>query len=100
MPYAEVLRRVLDESDDAFSSSDEEIVGDVNIDGQHLVWIRPSLRCGPNLNVEPCLLDSALLYDDEVGEVSDAIFLISVLFCVKFLANINFSIGVRKLTGI
>lgn len=30
-PFAEVLRRVLDESDDMFSSSDEEVIGNIEI---------------------------------------------------------------------
>lgn len=80
---SEVLRRVLKDSDDEFSSSGDEVIGDIKIDDQQHVWNRPGWRCSQNTNVEPCQLETALLNDDEVGEASNAIFFLQ-LFCINF----------------
>lgn len=85
IPFSEVLRRVMEESGDEFSSSDEEVVGDIAIDGEQHVFNQTGLRFSSKSNVDPCLLDSALLNDDEVGEVSHANFFVLVFFCIHFL---------------
>lgn len=61
IPSSEVLRRVMEDSDDEFSSYDDEFVGDLKIAGNNVVWDRPGMRIGVQSDVEPCLLDSALL---------------------------------------
>jgi len=61
IPSSEVLRRVMEDLDDAFSSYDDEFVGHLKIAGNNVVWDRPGMRIGVQSDVEPCLLDSALL---------------------------------------
>ena len=57
IPSSEVLRRVMEDLDDAFSSYDDEFLGDLKIAGNNVVWD----IIGVQSDVEPCLLDSALL---------------------------------------
>ena len=61
IPSSEVLRRVMEDSDDEFSFYDDEFVGDLKIAGNNMVWDRPGMRIGVQSDAEPCLLDSALL---------------------------------------
>jgi len=51
----------MEDSDDEFSSYDDEFVGNLKIAGNNVVWDRPGMRIGVQSDVEPCLLDSALL---------------------------------------
>ena len=64
------MRRVLEDPDDDFSSSDDEIVGDLKVGEQVFVWTEPGNRRGGQSEIELCLMESALLNDEEVGEVS------------------------------
>ena len=89
IPVAEVLRRVMDDTDDEFASSDKETVGDMKVGDDQLVWEDPKARFGARSDVDPCLLDSALLNDDEVGEVNIEIFFL-VFFCVKCLIIVQY----------
>jgi len=85
IPFSEVLRRVMDEKKDAFSSFNEEVVGDLAID-RSMCAIGVNWWCGSKSNIEPYLFDSALLNDDDVvGEISHANFFILVFFCIHFL---------------
>jgi len=51
----------MEDSDDKFSSYDDEFVGDLKIAGNNVVWDRPGMQIGVQSDVEPCLIDSALL---------------------------------------
>ena len=42
----EVLRHVMEDSDDEFSSSDDKFVGDLKIAVDNVVWDRPGMRIG------------------------------------------------------
>ena len=50
----------MEDSDDEFSY-DDEFVGDLKIASNNVAWDRPGMRIGVKSDVEPCLLDSALL---------------------------------------
>jgi hypothetical protein len=82
IPLAEVLRRVMDDPDEDFSSSDDEAIGDVRVGGAQLVWEHTAARLRMKSTLEPCQMDSALLNDEDVGEVSIEIFLFFFVFCV------------------
>lgn len=84
---SEVLRRVLDDTDGEFSSSDDEIVGDVKVGGDQFVWKQPGTRFSARSEFEPCLLDSALLNDDEVGEVCGRISFYFIFVLCELLDN-------------
>ena len=69
LPVSEVLQRVLDDPSDDSSSSDDEILGDLVVGNESMVFTTPQSRFTVPCDTEPCLIDSALLNDDEVGEV-------------------------------
>ena len=52
IPMAEVMRRVLEDPDDDFSSSDDEIVGDLKVGEQVFVWTEPGNRRGGQSEIE------------------------------------------------
>ena len=51
----------MEDSDDEFYSYYDEFVGDLKIAGNNVAWDRPGMRIGVQSDVEPCLLDLALL---------------------------------------
>ena len=84
IPISEVLRCVLEDMDGDSSSSDDEIVGNLRIGDDQLVWEKPRHRINVCSDLEPCQMDSALLNDDEVGEVNELNFCCIFVFSCKY----------------